>query len=174
VFLTGIGFLVYHFLPFKIPKEWEDAAVVTFLCTVAIGFIFHEFWKRFSFWVSLAIAALAQLWVIKVLNPTAHWHYHNASILTGFCCWVLCMGSNVLTASSGLSEFRYPLRLIVMSSNETRQLPLSGDYTHRRGSHRREAQQHETSNSRTFLCRPRDRSGRLDSDHHTHLGRNNH
>jgi hypothetical protein len=80
----GIGFLVYHFLPFKIPKEWEDAAVVTFLCTVAIGFIFHEFWKRFSFWVSLAIAALAQLWVIKVLNPTAHWHYHNASILTGF------------------------------------------------------------------------------------------
>ena len=80
----AIGFLVYHLLPFKIPKEWEDAAVVTFLCTVAIGFMFHEFWKRLSFWVSLAIAALAQLWVIKVLNPTAHWHYKNASILTGF------------------------------------------------------------------------------------------
>jgi len=83
----AVGFLIYHRLPFKIPEEWEDAAVVTFLCTVAIGFMFREFWKRFSFWVALATAAVAQLcviWVIRVLNPEAHWHYKNASFATGF------------------------------------------------------------------------------------------
>lgn len=92
----AIGFLVYYLLPFKIPRDWEDAAVVTFLCTVAIGFTFQEFWKRLSFWVSLAIAALAQLWVIKVLNPRARWHYHNASILTGFAVGFLVWGAMFL------------------------------------------------------------------------------
>ena len=92
----AIGLLVYHLLPFKIPREWEDAAVVTFLCTVAIGFMFHEFWKRLSFWVSLAIAAVAQLWVIKVLDPRAHWHYKNASSLTGFAVGVLVWGAMFL------------------------------------------------------------------------------
>jgi len=80
----AIGLLLYVLLPFKIPKEWGDAALVTFLCTVGIGFTFHEFWKRLSFWVSLAIAAVAQLSVIKALNPGAHWHYEGASIVTGF------------------------------------------------------------------------------------------
>jgi hypothetical protein len=109
----GIGFLVYYLLPFKIPRDWEDAAVVTFLCTVAIGFTFQEFWKRLSFWVSLAIAALAQLWVIKVLNPTAHWHYHNASILTGFAVGFLVWGAmflllrRVCQDSDTRSEFRH-------------------------------------------------------------------
>jgi hypothetical protein len=42
----AIGLLVYHFVPFKIPKEWEDAAVVTFFCTVTIGFMFQEYWNR--------------------------------------------------------------------------------------------------------------------------------
>ncbi len=92
----AIGFLVYHLLPFKIPKEWEDAAVVTFLCTVAIGFMFQEFWNRLSFWVSLAVAALAQLWVIKVLNPYAHWHYKKASIVTGFAVGLLVWGAMFL------------------------------------------------------------------------------
>lgn len=89
----AIGLLVYHFLPFKIPTEWEDAAVVTFLCTVAIGFMFQEYWKRLAYWVSLAIAALAQLWVIKVLNPKAHWHYKSASILTGFAVGLVAWGA---------------------------------------------------------------------------------
>ncbi|SPE22867.1 membrane hypothetical protein [Acidobacteriia bacterium SbA2] len=92
----AIGFLVYHLIPFKIPSAWEDAAVVTFLCTVAIGFMFQEFWKRLSFWVSLAIAALAQLWVIKTLNPRANWHYKNASILTGFAVGLLVWGAMFL------------------------------------------------------------------------------
>lgn len=89
----AIGALVYHFLPFKIPTEWEDAAVVTFLCTVVIGFMFEEHWKRLSYWASLAIAAIAQLWVVKVLNPRAHWHYKNASILTGFAVGLLAWGA---------------------------------------------------------------------------------
>ena len=92
----AIGFLVYALLPFKIPRDWEDAAVVTFLCTVTIGFMFQEFWKRLSFWVSLAIAALAQLWVIKMLNPRAHWHYKDASILTGFAVGMLVWGAMFL------------------------------------------------------------------------------
>jgi hypothetical protein len=79
----AIGLLLYLLLPFKIPKEWQDAAFVTFLCTVGIGFSFREFWKRLSFWVSLAIAAVAQLSVIKALNPGAHWHYKDASFVTG-------------------------------------------------------------------------------------------
>jgi len=79
----AFGFLIYHLLPFRIPRDWEEAAVVTFLCTVAIGFMFHEFWKGLSFWVSLAIAAVAQLSVIKALNPGAHWHYKDASFVTG-------------------------------------------------------------------------------------------
>jgi hypothetical protein len=87
------GFLIYLVLPFKIPEEWEDAAVVTFLCTVAIGFIFREFWKRFSFWVALAAAAVAQLWVIKALNPGAHWHYKDASFVTGFAVGFLVWGA---------------------------------------------------------------------------------
>lgn len=89
----AIGLLVYQFLPFKIPTEWEEAAVVTFLCTVAIGFMFQEYWKRLSYWVSLATAAVAQLWVIKVLNPKAHWHYKNASILTGLAVGLLAWGA---------------------------------------------------------------------------------
>jgi hypothetical protein len=89
----AVGLLVYHFLPFKIPTEWEDAAVVTFLCTVAIGFMFQEYWKTLSYWVSLTIAAVAQLWVIKVLNPTAHWHYKSAPILTGFAVGLLAWGA---------------------------------------------------------------------------------
>ena len=109
----AIGFLIYLLLPFKIPRDWEDAAVVTFLCTVAIGFTFQEFWKRLSFWVSLAIAALAQLWVIKVLNPRARWHYHNASILTGFAVGFLVWGAmflllrRVCQDSDTRSEFRH-------------------------------------------------------------------
>jgi len=79
----AIGLLVYHFLQYKIPQEWEDAAFVTFLCTVAIGFTFGEFWNRLSFWVSLAGAAAAQVWAIKALNPKAHWHYKDASLVTG-------------------------------------------------------------------------------------------
>jgi len=67
--------------------------VVTFLCTVAIGFMFQEYWKRLAYWVSLAIAALAQLWVIKVLNPKAHWHYKSASILTGFAVGLVAWGA---------------------------------------------------------------------------------
>jgi hypothetical protein len=82
--VCAIGLLVYHVLPFNIPEEWEDAALVAFLCTVAIGFTFREFWKRLSFWMSLATAAVAQLWVIKALNPRAYWHYKNASFVTGF------------------------------------------------------------------------------------------
>jgi hypothetical protein len=92
----AIGLLVYHFLPFKIPKEWEDAAVVTFLCTVTIGFMFQEYWNRLSFWVSLAIAAVAQLWAIKVLSPRAHWDYKNASIVTGFAVGLLVWGAMFL------------------------------------------------------------------------------
>ena len=92
----AIGFLVYYLLPFKIPRDWEDSVVVTFLCTVAIGFMFQEFWKRLSFWVSLAIAALAQLWVIKMLNPRAQWHYKDASILTGFAVGLLVWGAMFL------------------------------------------------------------------------------
>jgi hypothetical protein len=92
----AIGLLVYHLLPFKIPREWEEAAVVTFLCTVTIGFTFQEFWKRLSFWVSLAIATVAQLWVIKVLDPKAHWHYKNTSILTGFAVGLLVWGAMFL------------------------------------------------------------------------------
>jgi len=109
----AIGFLVYHLLPFKIPREWEDAAVVTFLCTVAIGFMFQEFWKRFSFWVSLTIAALAQLWLIKVLNPSANWHYRNASILIGFAVGLLVWGAmflllrRVFQNSDTRSDFRH-------------------------------------------------------------------
>ncbi|HEU5400673.1 MAG TPA: hypothetical protein VFU86_04905 [Terriglobales bacterium] len=78
------GFLIYWLLPFKIPEEWRDAALVTFLSTVLIGFVFQEYWKRVTFWVSLATAAVAQLWAIMVLNPKAHWHDKHASILTGF------------------------------------------------------------------------------------------
>jgi hypothetical protein len=89
----AIGLLVYHFLPFKIPTQWEDSAVVTFLCTVAIGFVFQEYWKTLSYWVSLTIAAVAQLWVIKVLNPKAHWHYKSAPILTGFAVGLLAWGA---------------------------------------------------------------------------------
>ena len=89
----AVGLLLYHFLPFKIPTEWEDAAVVTFLCTVAIGFMFQEYWKTLSYWVSLTIAALAQLWVIKVLNPKAHWHYKSAPILTGSAVGLLAWGA---------------------------------------------------------------------------------
>ena len=109
----AIGFLVYHLLPFKIPREWEDAAVVTFLCTVAIGFMFQEFWKRFTFWVSLAIAAFAQLWVIKALNPSANWHYKNASILIGFAVGLLVWGAMFLVLrrvsqdSDTRSDFRH-------------------------------------------------------------------
>ena len=57
----GIGLLAYHLLPFEVPKDWGDAAFVTFLCTVGIGFTFREFWKRISFWVSLVTSAVAQL-----------------------------------------------------------------------------------------------------------------
>jgi hypothetical protein len=92
----AIGLLVYHFLPLKIPTGWEDAAVVTFLCTVAIGFMFQGYRKRLSYWVSLAIAAVAQLWVTKVLNPKAHWHYKNVSILTGFAVGLLAWGAAFL------------------------------------------------------------------------------
>jgi hypothetical protein len=109
----AIGFLIYHLLPFKIPRDWEDPAVVTFLCTVAIGFMFQEFWKRLSFWVSLAIAALAQLWVIKVLNPGAQWHYKNAAILVGFVVGLLVWGGTFLLlrrvcqGSGTNSDFRH-------------------------------------------------------------------
>jgi hypothetical protein len=89
----AVGLLVYHFLPFKIPTEWEDAAVATFLCTVAIGFMFQEYWKTLSYWVSLTIAAVAQLWMIKVLNPKAHLHYKSAPILTGFAVGLLAWGA---------------------------------------------------------------------------------
>ena len=89
----AIGLMVYHLLPFKIPEEHEDAALVTFLCTVAIGFTFREFWKRVSFWVSLATAAVAQLWVIEALNPRAHWHYRKASLVTGFAVGFLVWGA---------------------------------------------------------------------------------
>lgn len=89
----AIGLLVYYLLPFKIPEQWEDPALVTFLCTVAIGFTFGEFWKRLSFWAALAIAAVGQLWVIKALNPAAHWHYKNASIMTGFAVGLLIWGA---------------------------------------------------------------------------------
>ena len=89
----AVGLLVYHFLPFKIPTEWEDAAVVTFLCTVAIGFMFQEYWKTLSYWLSLTIAAVAQLWVIKALNPKAHSHYKSAPILTGFAVGLLAWGA---------------------------------------------------------------------------------
>lgn len=89
----AIGLLLYRFLPFKIPAGWEDAAVVTFFCTVAIGFMFQEYWRRLSYWVSLAIAAVAQLWVIEVLNPKAHWHDKGASILTGFAVGLLAWGA---------------------------------------------------------------------------------
>jgi hypothetical protein len=92
----AIGLLVYLLLPFKIPNGWEDAALVTFLCTVAIGLIFREFWKRLSFWVALAAAAVAQLWVIKALNPGAHWHYKNASFVTGFGVGLLVWGAMFL------------------------------------------------------------------------------
>jgi len=90
----ALGVLIYHLLPsrFQIPAEWEDAAVVTFLGTVAIGFCFSEFWKRFIFWIALAAAAVAQLWVIKVLNPQAHWHYKNASFVTGLAVGFLVWG----------------------------------------------------------------------------------
>jgi hypothetical protein len=93
VLAYAVGVLVYHFLPFKIPSDWEDAAVVTFLCTVAIGFMFQEYWKALSYWVSLTIAAVAQLWVIKVLNPKAHLHYKSAPILTGFAVGLLAWGA---------------------------------------------------------------------------------
>ncbi len=89
----AVGLLVYHVLPFKIPEEWEDAAIVCFLCTVAIAFMFREFWKRLSFWGALAMAAVAQLWVIQALNPEAHWHYKNASIVTGFAVGFLVWGA---------------------------------------------------------------------------------
>lgn len=88
----AFGLLVYHFLPFKIPKEWEDAALVTFLCTVGIGFMFHDYWRRLSYWMSLATAAVAQLLVIKVLNPGAHW-FKAASILTGLAVGFLVWGA---------------------------------------------------------------------------------
>ena len=106
------GFVVYHLLPFKIPTEWEDAAVVTFLCTVAIGFMFQEYWNRLSYWVSLTIAAIAQLWVIKVLNPKAHWHYKSAPILMGFAVGLLAWGAvflllrRVYQDSSSGSDYR--------------------------------------------------------------------
>jgi hypothetical protein len=92
----AVGLLVYHFLPFKIPTEWEDAAFVTFLCTVAIGFMFQEYWKTLSYWVSLTVAAVAQLWVIKVLNPKAQQHYKSAPILTAFAVGLLAWGAAFL------------------------------------------------------------------------------
>ena len=46
--------------------------------------------------MSLAIAAVAQLWVIKVLNPRAHWHDKNASIVTGFAVGLLVWGAMFL------------------------------------------------------------------------------
>jgi len=100
----AFGFLIYHLLPFRIPRDWEEAAVVTFLCTVTIGFMFQEFWKRLSFWVSLAIAALAQLSVIKVLNLRAQWHYKNASILVGFAVGLLVWGATFMLLRRVLSE----------------------------------------------------------------------
>jgi hypothetical protein len=100
----AFGFLIYHLLPFRIPRDWEEAAVVTFLCTVTIGFMFQEFWKRLSFWVSLAIAALAQLRVIKVLNLRAQWHYKNASILVGFAVGLLVWGATFMLLRRVLSE----------------------------------------------------------------------
>jgi len=93
VAVYAIAGLVYHLLPFKVPDAWEDAAVVTFLCTVAIGFTFREFWKRLSFWVALATAAVAQLWAIKLLNPGAHWRYKNAPFVTGFAVGFLVWGA---------------------------------------------------------------------------------
>jgi len=100
----AFGFLIYHLLPFRIPRDWEEAAVVTFLCTVTIGFMFQEFWKRLSFWVSLAIAALAQLRVIKVLNLRAQRHYKNASILVGFAVGLLVWGATFMLLRRVLSE----------------------------------------------------------------------
>ena len=88
----AIGLLLYALLPFKVPKEWEDAAFVTFLCTVGIGFTFREYWNRLSFWVSLTIAAVAQLSVVKALNPRVYWHYKNASFVTGFVVGFLVWG----------------------------------------------------------------------------------
>lgn len=93
---SAFGLLVYHFLPFRLPDEWEDAALVTFLCTVVIVFTFRELWRGLGFWVSLAISAVAQLWVIKAVNPTAHWHYKNASFVTGFAVGFLVWGAAFL------------------------------------------------------------------------------
>ena len=92
----AIGFLIYHFLPFTIPREWEDAALTTFLCTVGIAFIFREFWKRVIFWAALAAATVAQLWVVKVLNPGANWHYKRALFLTGFAVGLIIWGATFL------------------------------------------------------------------------------
>jgi hypothetical protein len=100
----AIELLVYHFLPFKIPKQWGDAALVTFLSTVAIGFMFKEYWRWLSFWVSLTFAAVAQLWVIRVLNPKAHWHDHHASILTGFAVGLLVWGAMFLLLRRAYQE----------------------------------------------------------------------
>jgi ABC-type uncharacterized transport system permease subunit len=55
--------------------------------------MFQEYWKRLSYWVSLTIAAVAQLWVIKVLDPKAHLHFKSASILTGFAVGLLAWGA---------------------------------------------------------------------------------
>ena len=96
VAVYAVAVLVYHLLPFKIPDDWEDAAVVTFLCTVAIGFGFREYWKRRSFWVALATAAVAQLWAIKRLHPGAHRRYNNASLVTGFAVGFLIWGAMFL------------------------------------------------------------------------------
>jgi hypothetical protein len=46
--------------------------------------------------VSLAIAAVAQLWAIKVLSPRAHWDYKNAPIVTGFAVGLLVWGAMFL------------------------------------------------------------------------------
>jgi hypothetical protein len=109
----GIGLLAYYLLPFKVPKDWEDAAFVTFLCTVGIGFTFREFWKRISFWVSLVTSAVAQLWVIKAVNPRAHWHHKDASIVTGLAVGFLIWGAmywllrSVRQGSEVRSEYRH-------------------------------------------------------------------
>jgi hypothetical protein len=90
------GLLVYHLLPLKVPKEWEDAALVTFLCTVAIVFIFRELWQRVSFWFSLAIAAAIQIWAIKAYNPKGYWHHKDASLLIGFAVGFIVWGAMFL------------------------------------------------------------------------------
>ena len=85
-----IALIVYGFLlpdKYKVPRQWEDAAIMTAMMASFIVVSCRFLWNRLSFWLSLAGTAALQVWIIKVVQPTP-WFLRDFGRL-GFFLWVL-------------------------------------------------------------------------------------